>query len=156
MKTSSILAVIFATGYTLTLVEQANDSFGWFYIDVAAPRNQKQYEHLVGQYNEFNREPWRRIPRVRAARTRAKGALAFYHFEKLPNALRTELLLDTESQSSWDAAESRVANCIAYKLAQNGLSGSTTQAVKDGERSWSTIHELYGGIKPPPVRELSR
>jgi hypothetical protein len=150
--TASVSAgLLVALGYTVVIVERANDSFGWFYLDIAEPRDQAQYQHLLAQYNQFNQEPWKRIPIVSEARLRAEGALALYHYDKLTTELRQEILADAQSQPLRQSIESRITTCITYKFAQNGFVTADPQRVDQGKRDWSTIHEAFGSVPIPPV-----
>ena len=154
--TSSVFAgLLIALGYTVVIVERANDSFGWFYLDIAEPRDQAQYEHLLAQYNQFNQEPWKRIPIVSEARLRAEGALALYHFEKLPAELRQEILADAQSQPLRQSIESRITTSITYKFAQNGHPNLNPDRVARGKQNWPTIQEAYGGIPTPEAHQKS-
>jgi hypothetical protein len=150
--TASVSAgLLVALGYTVVIVERANDSFGWFYLDIAEPRDQAQYQHLLAQYIQFKQEPWKRIPIVSEARLRAEGALALYHYDKLTTELRQEILADAQSQPLNPSTESRITACITYKFAQNGHPNLTPERVARGEQNWPTIQEVYGGVPTPAV-----
>jgi hypothetical protein len=145
------LSFLCAGGYTLSVTEEAADSFGWTYLDVSPPRSEAMYTHLISQYNKFNREPWRRIESVASARLRVTGALLLYHFDRVPQDLKVSMLDDSLSNTrTWESPD-RVAACIAYKCHKNGISVQDQSLVELGGKYWSDAGDSFGGVVPPPV-----